>query len=73
MNLSEYTIDLRGDANTAHGDSRDLRKVSIGEAVGVPGSLLLGSIGAGLSRPGSIYKLLYQKELERADGNAPRS
>lgn len=50
MNLSEYTIDLRGDANTAQGDSRDLRKVSIGEAVGVPGSLLLGSIGAGLSR-----------------------
>ena len=55
MNLSEYTIDLRGDEKTVDGDSSDLRKAStVGEAVGVAGSLLLGSIGAGLSRARSI-------------------
>jgi hypothetical protein len=39
MYLSEYTIDRRGDENTADGDSRDLLRVStLGDAVGVPGS-----------------------------------
>lgn len=50
MNLSEYTIALRGDENTVEGDSRDLRSAStVGDAVGVCGPSFCASIGAGLS------------------------